>query len=201
MQHEVIRSPTPNGDATRERAGTIRVWDPLVRLGHWALVATFTVAYVSGEEWEALHANAGYVVLGIVLWRILWGFIGSPHARFRDFVRLWPAVRGHLAALARLDPPRYRGHNPAGGWMVVLLLVMLVVTAVSGVGAYGAEGHGPLAGLVAGGPGWLHEALEETHEVAANLMVLLVVVHVAGVVVESWLTRENLVRAMVTGRK
>lgn len=201
MQHEVSPAPARLGGGFDDGIASARIWDPLVRVGHWALVAAFTVAYVSGEEWDALHANAGYVVLGIVLWRVLWGFIGSPHARFRDFVHRWPTVRAHLRDLARLDPPRYRGHNPAGGWMVVLLLVMLVVATVSGIAAYGGEGHGPMAALMTGWPGWLHGAFEEIHEVTANLTLLLVAIHVAGVLVESWLTRENLIRAMVTGRK
>ena len=124
----------------------IYVWDPLVRLFHWSLVLSFIVAYVTGEDGEDLpHVYAGYIIMGLIVFRIIWGLIGSKHARFSDFVTS-PAValrhgRDMLAGKAR----HYLGHNPLGGWMILALLVSLSITTVTGIKLYGVEGHGPLA--------------------------------------------------------
>ena len=181
--------------------GEVRVWDPFVRVFHWLLALLFTLAYVTGEDWLNLHVNAGYAVFGLVLLRVLWGVVGTPHARFGDFVYRPGAVAAYMKDTLALRARRYLGHNPAGGAMIVLMLVSLVAVSVSGFAAYGIEkGAGPLAML--GGSGeFLEEALEEVHEFFANFMVLLVLVHVAGVIAESLIHRENLVKAMLTGRK
>jgi cytochrome b len=179
----------------------VRVWDPFVRIFHWSLVLTFTIAYVTGEELVVLHNNAGYAVLGLVLLRIVWGFIGSRHARFRDFVYSPAEVQGFLRDTLRQRAKRYPGHNPAGGAMIIVMLLSLLITAVTGIAFYGIEaGAGPLA-MLAGSPEWTREMLEEVHEFFANLMVLLVVVHVIGVILESRLHHENLVKSMWNGRK
>jgi len=179
----------------------VRVWDPFVRIFHWSLVLTFTIAWLSGDELEVLHINAGYAVLGLVLLRIVWGFIGTHHARFRDFVYPTAEVKGFLRDTLMLRARRYLGHNPAGGAMIILMLLSLVITTVTGIAYYGIEdGAGPLA-MLAGMPEAGEEILEEVHEFFANLMVLLVVVHVIGVIVESRLNHESLIRAMLTGRK
>ena len=183
------------------QTNTVLVWDPLVRLFHWSLVAGFAVAYLSGDEWLSPHVWSGYLVGVLVLFRLLWGVVGSRHARFSDFVRGPAKVRDYLRGLLHGEAPRYLGHNPAGGAMIVLLLLGLVATTLSGLALYGAADQaGPLAGLVPTGHDW-HEALEEVHEVAANLTVALVVVHILGVIVSSRLHGENLVRAMINGRK
>jgi len=179
----------------------VKVWDPFVRIFHWSLVLTFTVAYVTGEDLEVLHNNAGYAVLGLVLLRIVWGFVGTRHARFRDFVYPTAEVRGFLRDTLRQRAQRYLGHNPAGGAMVVVMLLSLIITTVTGIAFLGAEDSaGPLA-MFAGSPEWSREMLEEVHEFFANLMVLLVVVHIIGVLVESRLHHDNLVKAMFSGRK
>jgi cytochrome b len=179
----------------------VRVWDPFVRIFHWSLVLTFTLAYLSGEELEVLHNNTGYAVLLLVLLRIVWGFVGTGHARFRDFVYPPAEVKGFLQDSFKKRAQRYLGHNPAGGAMVVVMLLVLVVTTVTGIAFYGIEDSaGPLA-MLAGSPEWSKEMLEEVHEFFANLMVLLVVVHVIGVIVESRLHQENLVKSMLNGRK
>ena len=179
----------------------VKVWDPFVRVFHWSLVLTFTVAYLTGEELEVLHNNAGYAVLGLVLLRIIWGFTGTRHARFSDFVYPPDEVQGFLRDTFRQRAQRYLGHNPAGGLMVIVMLLSLIITTVTGIAFYGAEdGAGPLA-MLAGSPEWSREMLEEVHEFFANLMVMLVVVHIVGVIVESRLHRENLVKAMISGRK
>ena len=181
--------------------GEVRVWDPFVRIFHWLLVLLFTLAYFTGEDLLSLHVYAGYAVFGLMLLRVLWGIVGTPHARFSDFVyrpsRVIAFVKDTLALRAR----RYLGHNPAGGAMILLMLVSLLLVSVSGFAVYGIEkGAGPLAML--GGSGeFLEDALEEVHEFFANFMVLLVVVHIAGVIAESLIHRENLVKAMLTGRK
>lgn len=184
------------------RQSEVKVWDPLVRVFHWSLVAVFVIAYAASEdEWIDVHTIAGYVVFGLVVLRILWGIIGPRHARFSDFVQSPATVFRYLGGLLRLRAPRYLGHNPAGGMMVVMLLVMLLVTTLTGIAYYGAEhSTGPLAGLMTLSPYYAHW-LEEIHEFSANFTVALVALHVCGVVVDSFLHRENLVKAMVTGRK
>jgi cytochrome b len=170
-----------------ERPATVRVWDPLVRLFHWGLVISFSIAWL-GEGSKGLHRAAGYVVLALVAVRLIWGFVGSRHARFRDFVPRPQDLLAYLKSLPGGHPRRYLGHNPAGGAMIVLLLAMLILT---------------------GGSGWLMTTdtfwglvwLEDLHKVAANLIVVLVFAHLAGVVFSSLAHRENLVLAMFTGRK
>ena len=179
----------------------ISVWDPFVRIFHWSLVLTFTIAWFSGDELEVLHINAGYAVLGLVLLRLVWGFVGTHHARFRNFVYPPAEVKGFLRDTLRQRARRYLGHNPAGGAMIILMLMSLVITTVTGVAYYGIEdGAGPLA-MLAGMPEAGEEMLEEVHEFFANLTVLLVVVHVIGVIFESRFHHESLIRAMLTGRK
>jgi len=179
----------------------VKVWDPFVRVFHWSLVLSFTVAWLSGEELETLHAFAGYAVFGLVLLRLVWGFIGPRYARFSDFSYPPAVVKSFVEDTLHRRAQRYLGHNPAGGAMIILMLISLVLVSVSGFAVYGIEaGAGPLA-MLAGSSEGLKEVWEETHEFFANLMLLLVVIHVAGVVVESVLHRENLVKAMFTGRK
>lgn len=186
----------------------IKVWDPLVRIFHWSLVATFFIAYLSGDEWESVHVAAGYAVAGLVAFRLVWGFIGTRHARFSDFVYSPATVLGYLKELAALRARRYLGHNPAGGWMVLALLLSLALTTLTGMVAHGtftvalnlippAMAHDDEDEEGEGG----EELFEEIHEFFANFTLLLVAVHVAGVLVSSLLHRENLVRAMITGRK
>ncbi len=179
----------------------VRVWDPLVRVFHWTLVVAFTIAYLTEDDLLALHVWAGYTVLGLVVFRILWGFVGPRYARFSSFVTSPGTALAYARDVLRGAARRYLGHNPAGGLMVVVLLVLLLLISLTGLAVYGAEEHaGPLAGFMAGREHW-EDFLEETHEVLSNLTVLLVFVHIAGVLVESMVHRENLVRAMIDGRK
>lgn len=205
-----------NGD------GTVKVWDPLVRILHWSLVVAFTVAYLSSEEESVLHVYSGYVVLGVILIRVVWGLIGTRHARFSDFVRSPREVLGYLGTLATRHPRHYLGHNPAGGWMVLALLASLFVVTISGVMLDSAEGDGTFAAVGAGvavisqaradsdedgeygereGSAGGEAFWEEVHGASANMTVFLVFLHIAGVLAASVLHRENLVRAMITGRK
>jgi cytochrome b len=178
----------------------VKVWDPLVRVFHWTLVTAFAVAFLTEDDWLDLHVLAGYTVLGLVGIRLVWGVVGTRHARFGDFVRGPSTVLGYVGDVLRGRARRYLGHNPAGGAMIVALLALLTLTVLTGLGAYGAsELAGPFAGMFTD-PRWV-EPLEEVHELLANLTLLLVGVHVAGVVASSLAHRENLVRAMVTGTK
>lgn len=180
---------------------TIRVWDPLVRLFHWSLVASFAIAYLTeGEDdWMTLHSYAGYTALGLLAFRLLWGFIGSYHARFVNFITGPAEAIAYLKGLKAGKVKDYLGHNPAGAAMIVALFLSLVATGFSGMVVYGIEGHGPLAGTFVAG--WSEDMFEEVHEFFANFTLALVVLHVAGVVVSSRLHGENLVRAMLTGNK
>jgi cytochrome b len=204
--------------ATSRAASTV-VWDPLVRFGHWALVAAFAVAYLSGEdEADALHVWGGYIVGAIVLLRVGWGFVGPRHARFGDFVRSPIVAVAYFRDLLYGRARRYVGHSPAGGAMVIALLVCLTATVATGLFAYGEEGKGPLAAVLvtdanANSSEAGHRALAETrgertestigelHGLIANITVALVVAHIFGVAVASFVHKENLVLAMITGRK
>jgi cytochrome b len=197
------------------------VWDLFVRLAHWTIVAGFFIAYFT-EDALTLHVWAGYAVGVVVLLRIVWGFVGLQHARFSDFLYRPSEVAAYLRDLLTFRARRYLGHSPAGGAMVLILLVGLLATVASGLMLYALEENaGPLAGIVTGGTLPLEqvedadegrgagsygsegnaELWEEMHEISANLMLVLIGLHVAGVFLASYGHRENLVRAMVTGRK
>jgi cytochrome b len=178
---------------------TVKAWDPLVRVFHWSLVFFFLLAFASEDDWMNLHLWAGYAVSMLIGFRLLWGLIGTRNARFLTFVKSPAAVKQHLRDMLSLKPPHYLGHNPVAAVMVVALLISIILVAFSGMVLIASEGQGPLAGtLFAALNG---EAMEEIHEFFANFTLLLVFAHVAGVVVSSLLEGENLVRAMITGRK
>ena len=179
----------------------VKVWDSFVRIFHWSLVIAFIVAYVTEEDVLSVHTLAGYIVFGLIILRIIWGFIGTPHARFADFSYSPSSIRAFLTDTLYLRAKRYLGHNPAGGAMIFLLLVSLLMTVFSGVAVYGAENSGPLAVLLGGSGEFMKEALEEVHEFFANFTLLLVFIHVAGVMLESMIHRENLAASMVHGYK
>ncbi len=182
--------PARRGDPSPATAHTasILVWDLPVRVFHWLLAASFGGAWITAESerWRLMHVTLGYTLAGLVVFRLLWGVLGTRHARFANFVRGPGSVWRYLRSLVRAEPEHHAGHNPAGSWAIVALMTAALAVAVSGWAVYGDIGG---------------DILEEVHEFAANLMIGIVVVHLAGVVTSSWLHRENLVRAMVTGRK
>jgi len=197
-----------------------QVWDIGIRLFHWLLVLSFIIAYWTGEDEGELHIYAGYVILALVLFRVVWGFIGSKHARFKDFIYSSAEILLHIKGLILGKVKPTAGHNPLGGLMVVALLLSLVMTTVSGLKVYGVEGHGPLAetntsyfisSANASNPtedkannheeGDSEEFWEEIHEFFANFTILLIVFHILGVIVSSKVENENLVKAMITGYK
>jgi cytochrome b len=180
----------------------VRVWDISVRIFHWLLVSAFAVAYITEEDFLDLHTWAGYLIMGLLAYRLVWGLIGPQYARFSDFVYAPGKVLQHLKDTLRFKAPRYLGHNPAGGAMIIALLLSLIFTTVTGVALLGADEHaGPLAGLMAGSGEWVEDALEEVHEFFANFTLFLVFIHVGGVLWESFVHGENLPRSMFTGRK
>lgn len=207
----------------------VRVWDPIVRVGHWTLVLAFFIAYFTEDDFLTQHIWAGYVVGGVIVIRLVWGFMGSAHARFSDFVRSPSTTLHYLRDVIGRRARRYIGHNPAGGVMILALLISLAGTTYSGLMLYAIEEDaGPLAGWVAdndvsarysmvirnahadenehdGNREHENRALEdfweELHEFFANFTLFLVGLHVAGVLYTSYTDRENLVKAMVTGRK
>ena len=166
----------------------ILVWDLPTRVGHWLMAGCFAAAYASGES-ESLrlvHVAAGMAMLALVAQRLLWGVAGSRYARFTSFVRAPSAVWRYLKSLAGGGAEHWTGHNPAGGYMILVLLAATILAAASGLGVY---------------LQWGGEWLEEAHEALSNLMLVAVGVHVAGVLVSGMLHRENLARAMVSGYK
>lgn len=217
----------------------IKVWDLFVRTGHWILVIGFTVAYLTEDETETVHVWAGYIVGAVVILRIVWGFVGTEHARFRDFLYPPAAIIRYLRGLlARTNVRRYLGHSPAGGLMAIALLAGLAGSVWSGLMLYAIEDNaGPLAGLVAEAPDSRaletaviataiadendeedneedneeehegkteeqgEEYWEELHEFFANLTLILVLLHIGGVLLASYVHHENLVQAMFTGWK
>ena len=166
----------------------VLVWDAPVRVFHWLTVLSFTGAYLTAESerWRLAHVTLGYTMAGLVAFRIVWGLVGTRHARFASFVRGPAAVARYVGSLLRGQPEHHSGHNPAGALAIVALVLLALAVSASGWASYNEIGGA-----------WL----EEAHEVAASLMLAVIGVHVAGVVVGSWLHRENLARAMVTGHK
>lgn len=167
---------------------SVPVWDALVRLLHWGLVAAVAVAWWSSDDTGALHERVGYAVIALLATRLAWGFCGSHYARFAQFVRAPRATLAYARAAIAGHAPRYLGHNPLGAAMVLALLANLGALCFTGW-LYMTDmfwGYGWLAAL--------HKALAWT-------LLTLIALHVAGMLWTSWQHRENLVRAMVTGRK
>lgn len=179
----------------------ILVWDLPTRLFHWLLAASFAVAYLSAEEanWLAVHVFAGYLMLGLLGFRLAWGFAGGRYARFSSFRFSLREGFGYLKQVLAGTAKRHLGHNPAGSWAVYLLLGLAFLAGLSGlITLAGQEGEGPLAAWVPYGSAG---AVKEVHEALVNAMLAMVILHLAGVALEGWRHRENLARAMLSGSK
>ena len=170
-----------------QTSSKILVWDWPVRIGHWLLVSAFIVAWLTGESeaWRLVHVWAGGVMVGVILFRLVWGIVGTRHAQFRSFLRGPQAVMAYLRGLLQKAPNSYPGHNAAGGWSIIMLLAL---------------------GLATGGSGWwlyqgAGDVWEEIHEGLASAMLLMVLIHITGVIVSGFIHQENLPRAMVDGYK
>lgn len=169
-------------------AETVLVWDLPLRLWHWLLAVLVLVAWVTPNVHDELHRLAGYAILGLLAFRLIWGLIGTRHSRFRGLRARLRATPAYVWNLRRGRTGRYLGLNPAGTAMQLALLLLLIVSAVSGAMQVTVRFFGIW---------WV----EDTHEVTSYILIPLVVLHVAGVVLVSRLQRENLARAMLTGRK
>lgn len=202
-------------NAETPHKGQVKVWDLFVRVFHWTLVAAFAAAYTTEDDTLAIHVWAGYLVGGLVLARIVWGFAGPRHARFTDFVRGPFTAWRYLFDLLRGRAERHIGHSPAGGVMALMLMAGCLVTVWTGMQQYAAEeGKGPLAYEISVVAPALadsdnngeredddEEDGDDIHEWIAHLTFLAVLFHIAGVVLAGIVHKENLTRAMITGWK
>ena len=166
----------------------IKVWDVPTRVFHWLLAASFTGAWLTAESerWRDVHVMLGYTLAGLIAFRVIWGMIGTKYARFSSFLFSPGRVLRYVTSLVRGAPEHHVGHNPAGAIAIFLLLGLGALSAASGFATY---------------QEWGGEWLEELHEGAATAMLAVVVIHLFGVALSSLMHRENLVRAMITGKK
>jgi len=177
------------------------IWDLPTRLFHWALASSFTFAWLTsdGDRWRSIHVFLGYLILGLVVFRLVWGFVGSHFSRFASFWFGPGEALAYLKQVATRMAPRHVGHNPTGSLAIYTLLAMALVVGLTGILTLGGDEQQGIAA------GWLSfsqvEWLKELHEMGANLMLVVVFGHITGVVVESVLHHENLARSMVTGFK
>ena len=166
----------------------VSIWDPFVRVFHWSLVASFAIAWLSADSWKDLHEWAGYCAALLIGARLVWGLTGSHYARFRQFIRSPATVVSFLGAMRRHEEPRYLGHNPAGGIMILALILAMAVTALTGW-MYTLDAF------------WGETWVENVHEFTATLMLFMVIAHIAGVLYASHQHHENLVKSMINGKK
>ena len=166
----------------------IRIWDAPVRVFHWLLVLSFAGAYLSAESerWRLVHVTLGYTLGGLLVFRLVWGLVGTRYARFGNFVRGPAAVLRYLQSLRSGQPEHHLGHNPAGAVAILLLMALGLAITATGYVTYNDLG-----------PGWVGEV----HDLLANAMLLVIFGHLLGVVTASLQHRENLLRSMVTGFK
>ena len=184
------------------RSDSVYVWDPLIRIFHWTLVIAFTIAFISEDDYLTIHSWAGYTILSLLTIRIFWGFVGTKHAKFSDFIFSKKNIIQFTKDTLSLKAKRYLGHDPAGGAMVIFLIVSLLFTACSGLVIFAIEeGQGPLVFLLSDVSPFWGDIVEEVHEFFANFILFLIVIHIAGVIVESLIHRENLIKSMFTGNK
>ena len=179
----------------------VRVWDLPTRIFHWLLVLAVGVAlwtgFIAPEWWLGLHRGAGYAIVLLLAFRFVWAFYGSEYSRLTYFIRASRHFGDYLRGLLLLRPPHYVGHNPVGALMVFALFAMLIALVASGLLVEGGEEkRGPLAGLVAYQTGFVAKGL---HRILVYLLLSMILVHIAGVLVESRLQRASLVRGMITG--
>ena len=215
---------------------TIKVWDLFVRFFHWSLVIAVISQLATAEDFKTVHVRVGYVIIALLILRIVWGFVGSRYARFKDFIYPPADILAYLKGLLQGRPRHYTGHNPAGGAMVCALLIFLLATTLSGLMTYRAHGKGPLAlqsrQMVASA--WAHDTnhrdedersqhdesnnraedrhshgpaearinfWKDIHESLVGISLTLIVLHICGVIASSYVHRENLILAMITGKK
>jgi cytochrome b len=188
FRRETSAFPTSDDTVSTAARRSVLVWDAPVRVFHWLMVASFAGAYLTAESerWRLAHVTLGYTMAGLVAFRIVWGLLGTRHARFSSFVRGPAAVARYVRAMLSGRPEQHTGHNPAGALAIIALLGLTLAVTAAGWATFNQVGG---------------KWFEEIHEVAANLMLTVVGVHVAGVLLSTWLHHDNLIGAMITGRK
>lgn len=179
---------------------TVLVWDLPVRLFHWLTVVLVATAYVTWRlNWMDWHAYAGEALLALVLFRLVWGFIGSDTARFTRFLASPRAAFHHLAHLFRREPDEQAGHNPAGGWMVIVMLALLLGQTLTGIiDNNDVADAGPLSDIL---PAWLSNLIDDLHGWLWNALLAAIAFHVMAIALYAVAKRQNLVRPMLNGRK
>jgi cytochrome b len=214
----------------KKEMNAVKVWDIFIRIFHWTLVGSIIGLYLSGEEFKSVHIRLGYFVTCLVLARIIWGFVGTKHARFNNFLYRPRTIYDYLKSLIKGNPKHYLGHNPAGGIMTIVMLITLLVTVFTGLKTLAMEGKGPLATtdisisrvvyadedehdndpVYRDGQHYKDghrqkeqkdELWEDIHELMTSFIIFLIIVHVGGVIVSSWIHKENLIMGMITGIK
>jgi cytochrome b len=198
-----IISPSESSDtgqAMETPPRIVLVWDIPVRIFHWLIVALIAAAYATWRlNWMAWHGWIGEAALALVLFRLLWGFFGGETARFSRFVTSPRTALQHLKHSFRREPDHQVGHNPAGGWMVVLLLALLLVETLTGVYvANDIVDEGPLTEIV---PAWAANAIASSHAIVWDLLLAAIVLHVLAIAGFALIKGQNLVRPMITGMK
>jgi cytochrome b len=165
----------------------ILVWDIPTRIFHWSLVSCFLVAYLTSESerWQLWHVTAGYTFGVLLLFRLVWGVLGTRYARFSHFVQGPKQTLRYMGSLLTRHPHHYVGHNPAGGWAIIGMIGLGLLTVLTGWASFNDYGD------------WFGEL----HEGIVNVLILVIVIHIGGVIVSSFLHHENLVRSMVNGHK
>ena len=173
-------------DTSDKQAGL--VWDLPVRVFHWSLVICFAGAWLTAESeyWKLWHVSFGYSMGLLIAFRLIWGIVGTRYARFSQFIQGPSAIKAYAMSYVRGKPMHYVGHNPAGALAIVAIMLTVIATVASGYASYEEIGG---------------DWLEEIHEGGANLLMGIVVLHIAAVLLTSFIQKENLVRAMVTGKK
>ena len=181
----------------------VQIWDPAVRVFHWLLVALIAFMWWSGTQkgtWLTYHFWSGYAVLTLILFRIVWGFVGGTHARFADFIYGPRAIIGYLKTLPSRTAAKFAGHNPVGGWSVVLMILCIAVQVGTGLFANNDDTslEGPLAKWVSGN---MSNLLTSIHRININILLALIAVHIGAVAYYLVYKKENLIGPMVHGRK
>ncbi|OIR16234.1 hypothetical protein GALL_29540 [mine drainage metagenome] len=182
---------------------TVKVWDLFIRCFHWTMALGCAAAYISGEvHVSGIHVVVGYALCALLAARVIWGFMGSGYARFHSFVFPAGETLAYVRGMLKGHPRHYFGHNPAGALMVFALLGFLALLFASGLSTLGMiDFEGPLAFLANSVSDETSYMIRHLHEFLPTVGLVLVILHVAGVVVGSIQHNENLVRAMLTGKK
>ncbi|MFQ5353309.1 MAG: cytochrome b/b6 domain-containing protein [Thermodesulfobacteriota bacterium] len=179
----------------------MRVWDIPTRVFHWLLVCAFFSALLSSwrDYYLDYHTTAGYIALGLIIFRIIWGFAGSRYSRFSEFIRGWPEVRSFISKALQRQPIRYIGHNPAVGWVVIALLALTIITALTGIVIYaGEEGRGIWRGFIS------YETasyVRTAHPYIAYFATLVVAGHICAALFHDFILKEHIIVSMITGKK